>query len=332
MNRVKIKVLVVLGGFIILMLAALILDFYTRAALEARLTPYTTKFSPILPGSTITQDGLNADFFCSRSDLPRKAVIILGGSEGGKHWSTNTDYLQLLLDRGYCVMVLAYFHAAGICDDLREIPLEYFENAFKWLATNKQIIPDGYALVGHSRGGELALLLASRYPQIKVVAAQAPSSVVFPGSPLGLFDILAGQHSAWTYQGQPLPFVPWPISLQYAPSLLTGRQTTMFDDALLNENAVKSAAIPIEKASGPILCVSANQDEVWPSRKMCDQIITKLRQNNFPYYYEQFSHDYAHGWCGLQECWGKVVNFLDDYFESVPVSKGKSMDFKFQPR
>lgn len=311
----KKKLIWVMSGVLFLILMAGIFDLYMHAMLESRLTSYSITFNQGLPGRTVTENGINGDFYCSKSDQPRKAVIILGGSEGGKHWSSNTAYVQQLLDDGYCVLILAYFHAPGLPDDLREIPLEYFEKTFEWLATQEQVITDEYAVFGHSRGGELALLLASRYPQIKTTIALAPSSVLFPSSPHGFFDLLSGQHSAWSYQGEPLPFVPWPISFQYIPSLVTLRQREMFEQALRNDGEVKSAVIPIEQAHGPVLCMSSSHDEIWPSPLMCDQIIHRLEDSGFSFYYEQISHDYSHGWCGLKDCWGKVVNFLDEYFK-----------------
>jgi pimeloyl-ACP methyl ester carboxylesterase len=311
----KLAMKMILLPLIILGLAVVLLNAYSIYAMEARLTPMDTRFDSSLPGKTITENGLNADFFCGTTDVPRKVVIILGGSEGGKHWNTNTAYIQRLLDHGYCVMVLAYFHAPGLPPHLREIPLEYFEKVFDWFPLQDQIIPDDYAIIGHSRGGELALLLASQYPQIKTVIALAPSSVVFPGSPTSFFDVLIGQHSAWSYRGQPLPFVPWALSPENAPGLFTGRQARMFEQALQNKEAVSRATIPIEHARGAVLCFSANGDTIWPSTRMCDQIIAWLAENHFAFEYEHLSHDFDHGWCGLESCWNEIVVFLNTHFK-----------------
>ena len=314
MNRKRLRAMAVLIIFFIIVLTALIFDAGLRVLFQSRLTSYNTTYDKQLPARTITENGLNADFFCASSGQRHKTVIILGGSEGGKHWSTNTAYIQQLLDRDYCVMVLAYFHAPGIVEYLREIPLEYFEKAYQWLSNQAQVIPDEYAVVGHSRGGELALLLASRYPQIKSVVAIAPSSVLFPGSPQGFFDVVSGQHAAWSYQGTPLPFVPWPVSLRNAPGLVTLRQRSLFEQALSNDQAVGSAAIPVENTNGPILCISAAQDEIWPSTLMCNQIVDRLKQMGFPFRYEHVMHDHTHGWCGFEECWGNVIDFLEENF------------------
>ena len=36
---------------------------------------------------TVSESGLVGDFFHGGSDQARKAIILLGGSEGGKRWS-----------------------------------------------------------------------------------------------------------------------------------------------------------------------------------------------------------------------------------------------------
>jgi len=130
----------------------------------------------------VRENGLVADFFYIASGKPQKAVILLGGSEGGKSWSDCTDFIQGLVDQGFCVLSLAYFGTEHLPNQLRAIPLEYFSTAFDWLANQKElVIPEDYAVVGGSRGAELALLLASRFPEIKTVVAIAPSSVLIVG-------------------------------------------------------------------------------------------------------------------------------------------------------
>jgi len=176
-------------------------------------------------------------------------------------------------------------------------------------------VPYNYALFGGSRGGEMALLLASRYPQIKAVVVIDPGSVVFPGSPRGFFDILAGQHSAWSYQGQPLPYVPWPVSLKNAKSLVTTNQRSMFEKALQNKQAVAEAVIPVERISGPLLCISDTLDQVWPSTLMCNQVMERLDQKGFPFYHSHISYNEMHYTCRLDSCMSRITEFLDEQFK-----------------
>jgi pimeloyl-ACP methyl ester carboxylesterase len=87
-------------------------------------------------------------------------------------------------------------HAGGRKSALGNIPLEYFATAIDWLQAQDSVRSDKLAIVGGSRGGELALLLGATFPQINAVVAYAPSSVLWGG---------AGATSAscaWVYAGQ----------------------------------------------------------------------------------------------------------------------------------
>jgi hypothetical protein len=78
----------------------------------------------------VTDNGLIADLFTGDTAQPRKAIIMLGGSEGGKSWCRIKRPIELLVQKGYSVLSLAYFKAPGLPNSLEEIPLEYFEKAF----------------------------------------------------------------------------------------------------------------------------------------------------------------------------------------------------------
>ncbi len=183
----------------------------------ASIVPLSALYADCRTATTSTTvDGFNADLFWNDSSAPQKAVILLGGSEGGKGWSQDRPRVQQLVDEGYFVISLAYFAADGLPSHLRRIPLEYFAGVFDWLAARKGIVPNNCAIIGASRGAELALLLAGRYPQITCVVALAPSAVVFPGPPTSLWDALAGQHSAWACDGQEVPFVPMPVFVHHS--------------------------------------------------------------------------------------------------------------------
>ncbi len=137
----------------------------------------------------VAENGLVADLFSDVSAQPRKVIIMLGGSEGGKSWSGITRPIELLIQRGYSVLSLSYFKSEGLLNSLEEIPLEYFEKAFDWLSTQAGLVPNEYAILGGSKGSEAALLLGSRYPQVKAVIAFSPSSVVWQGIPSKRFEI-----------------------------------------------------------------------------------------------------------------------------------------------
>jgi len=267
---------------------------------------------------SVAADGLNADIFWTDSRTPRKAVILLGGSEGGKSWSGDKSKVEQLVREGYFVVSLAYFRDQGLPVHQRRIPLEYFAGVFDWLSWQEGIIQNDYALMGASRGAELALLLASRYSQVTAVVAIAPSSVVFPGPPTNPIDALTGQHSAWACRAKEVPFVPMAYSLTTLYGLLTGKRTRMFERALQNSPAVEAAAIPVERAKAAILLVSFARDQIWPSTQMAGQIMDRLKAVNFPFSYQHVAYDARHCDCSLDSCWSTVVGFLREQFKEGP--------------
>ncbi|MEN6426664.1 MAG: acyl-CoA thioester hydrolase/BAAT C-terminal domain-containing protein [Phycisphaerales bacterium] len=263
---------------------------------------------------SVRTGGLNADFFHGTFDKPQKAVILLGGSEGGKSFSDDTVFVQELVGQGFCVLSLAYFGIDDLPHTLRGIPLEYFAQAFHWLSTQKEVIRDDYALVGGSKGAELALLLGSMYPEVKAIIAVAPSSVVFPGPPTSALDALQGQHSAWSLNGHELAFVPVAYSLTTLQALITDKGTRMFENALRNSLRVKEAEIPVEKIQGPILLVSFTRDEAWPSTLMSEQIMQRLRDSRFRFHYEHVAYDAGHCDWSVKPFRPAVLTFLRERF------------------
>jgi dienelactone hydrolase len=57
---------------------------------------------------------------------------------------------------------------------LVKIPLEYFENAIRWMRAQPWLRDGFLAAWGPSRGGELALLLGATFSDINAVSAWVP--------------------------------------------------------------------------------------------------------------------------------------------------------------
>ena len=72
----------------------------------------------------LLQDGLVGDVFYGPAAEKHKAILLLGGSKGGKAWSRVRTPIRLLVERGYALLSLAYFKAPGLSDSLQEVPLE----------------------------------------------------------------------------------------------------------------------------------------------------------------------------------------------------------------
>ena len=126
--------------------------------------------------------------------------------------------------------------------------------------------------VGGSRGGELALLLASRYPQLHAVVAKSASSITWAS-----FDPDDFGGPAWTERGGPVPYL--------VPRILPP-PSVPFDwwgAALAEQLAAAQAAIPVERIKGPVLLVVGSDDRLWPSPEMAARVVFRLAVHHHPY-------------------------------------------------
>ena len=239
---------------------------------------------------------------------------MLSGSEGGKSWSSPeaAGLIGEIVDAGLTVFSLAYFGIDGLPPALANIPLEYFEAAFIWLAEQPEVVPNAYALVGGSKGGELALLLGSRYSQVKAVAAFVPGSVVFEG-------LSWGSKSSWTHGGKELAYVPFSFlaALAALKEMRSQRFLQAHAIALRNTKAVEKAAIPVENIRGPVLLISGTKDQMWPSTQMCEQMMARLSDAHFPFSYQHLALETSHGVILDERCWPEIVRFLTHQFLGI---------------
>jgi dienelactone hydrolase len=196
-------------------------------------------------------------------------VIMLGGSEGG----ISRDPAALLASHGYAVLAAGYFGIAPLPDDLDRIPLESIDRAVAWLREQPSVDPKRIAVVGGSKGAELALLAASRNPAIRAVVAMAPSSVVYQ-------SITGGKQtsSSWTAGGKELPYAPYVSSEAFTKSK---RLIDLYVPTLAA--APDAAAIPVETINGPILLLAGKDDALWPSAAMAQQIEARAKRLHFRY-------------------------------------------------
>ena len=132
----------------------------------------------------------------------RDGILVVSGSDGRIEKAQNLA--QLFAGHGYAVLALCYFGLDGTPVCLSRIPLECIERAPNWMRAQPDIIPGKTAIYGRSKGGELALLANSLFPEIRCVIANTPSCYVMEGLTAGRRN--SGQ-SSWEYRGQPLPFL-----------------------------------------------------------------------------------------------------------------------------
>lgn len=204
-------------------------------------------------------------------------IMFLGGSGLGGIPQIY-DYKKFT-SAGYMSIAVSYYGSENTNQYLKMVPLEYFENVINYIyslpeAQNKKLI-----VIGTSRGGELALLIASKYPQIKGVIANVPSPFVFSGIHPEEIKL-----SAWSYNGKALDF----IRPQSREELLN-----WLEPSNSNYEKITKATIRVHDINGSILLLSGKMDRVWPSEQMCIYIEHLLKTNNFKHNYMHKSYEDA---------------------------------------
>lgn len=212
----------------------------------------------------------------------RPGVIVLGGSEGG----IPEGQAAVLASNGFATLALGYFGAPGLPATLENIPLETVEHGLAFMRANRAVCADRrIALVGGSKGAELALLSAATFPQVGAVVAVAPASAVFAGIGTGGGPIA----SSWTYHGVPLPFVNGDVPQDVRDAIATQRRAQQKASyratylARLQGNTLAAAVIPVERIGGPVLLIAGGDDKLWPSDVMARQVKARLEQNGHRY-------------------------------------------------
>lgn len=207
-------------------------------------------------------------------------IVGLAGAEGGNAWTSDRwkKTRDQFIEKGYAFLAIGYFKANGTPDTLQKIAIEDVHYAIKVATKNKKINKRKIAIVGGSRGADLALLLGSYYKDIKCVVGIVASNVTFPGNTNHFTT------STWTYQKKELPFVP--VNEEAVPFLIKRDLRGTFEAMLKDTIAEERALIKIEKIKGPILLVSATKDEICPSTPMAEKMIARLKAKKFKYNFE----------------------------------------------
>jgi acetyl esterase/lipase len=218
----------------------------------------------------VRDGGLFGELFVPPGDGPFRPVLVFGGSGGG----LRPRSAAFLAGHGYLAFSLAYFAAPGLPEELVDIELEYFERALRFLSSRPEATGPP-AVIGTSRGGELALLLGL-YLGVETVVANVPSPIVHSGitkAPDGwLSDV-----PAWRYQGRPIPYLSHTDGKLY---IVDGAIacTPTYLDCLDDWDRVEAAMMHLEDSPSSVLLLSGARDPMWPSALYSELAMTRLRR------------------------------------------------------
>lgn len=216
-------------------------------------------------------------------------IVGLGGSEGGNAWASNywKKTRDVFIEKGYSFLAIGYFGCEGTPKILDLIAIDDVYNAIAVAKKQPNINPKKIAIIGGSRGADLALLLGSYYKDISTVVAMSSSHAVFPGHTLTFTS------SCWTFAGKELPFIP--VNDEAVPFLMKRDLRGAFESMLKDSIAEQKALIKVENIRGAILLLSATKDEMIPAVEMGEKMMMRLKKANFKYPSEHVILEGTHG-------------------------------------
>lgn len=248
----------------------------------------------------VEEEGVVGVFFEPPGTEQHPGVVALHGSEGDIPWNVGA----MLASRGYATLALQYFSPTGegnLPTDLVGVPLEYCDRAIDWLLDQPAVRDGQVGVVGESKGGELALVLGSHSSEVGAVVGYVPSGVVWQGME---GNGMVAEGSSWTVNGNDLEFVPLRFGgslrelIDYGVSMIRGRPMSiewMYRESLqgVKLDRREAATIPVEQIDGPVLLLSGEKDELWPSSLLSDIVIHRLNKHDHPYSYNHIPYEDA---------------------------------------
>jgi dienelactone hydrolase len=244
--------------------------------------------TPEIKSQRITDDFVGELFY---SDCPdNKTIVWLGGSGSGL--SVNAPVAAALASHGFNVLSLPFFGEKGLPSQLSKIPLEYFERVFTWLQKNPITHCKEVQILGMSKGAELALILASKYPFITKMVLWAPHAYCFQG-------LAYKNESSWTYAGIDLPFIRgknWWIVADMLRCFIKNEPfgfTPVYKKALAIAKNKPEARIKVENACADLLMITSRECGMWNTYDGSLEIMDTLRKSNYPYHYDLIVYEHA---------------------------------------
>ncbi len=225
-------------------------------------------------GRRVTERGMVANYYPGAAGSP--TVLVVGGSEGGLARGVDYTAATLHAQTGYTTMALAYWGVPGKSEIMEHVPLEEFDTAIDWLKQQPEVDATRIAFMGTSKGGEAAVLLASRHQDLKAVVAYVPSHVVWAGVNMREPWLLGSTGSTWSVGGQPLPYLP------YTNEYRGGPITDIYRLSLKRLPEHQDAIIEVERATAPLLLVCGEADAMWPSCDMSREVKRRADERGGP--------------------------------------------------
>jgi dienelactone hydrolase len=204
----------------------------------------------------------------------------------------------VLASHGIAALAMAYFGVPGYPEILVGVDVEVVERAADWLLRRPDVAPAPIAVMGQSRGSELALLAGALLEPVGPVVALTPSGVCWAG-----IDAQGPVTApAWRFRGDDLPYAYiCPAGTHLPAGAYVGSVISMrpcFEAMLRDRDAIRAAEIPVEQVKGQILMVSGEADAMWPATAMADIAVHRAAARGFPHQLTHLRYPAAGHMCG----------------------------------
>ncbi|XP_068427042.1 acyl-coenzyme A thioesterase 1-like [Clinocottus analis] len=211
---------------------------------------------------------------------------------------------SLLASRGFVVLTVALYGHDDMAKNIKEVHLDYFEEAIRFLKKQNEVGSKGVGVMSISKSGDLALSMASYLPG---VAATVWINGCSANTVLPLYYKKSQIHPALMFD----------ISKIIPTESGAANGKNALHDPLAEEN--KATLIPVERAEGRFLFVASEDDLNWDSKAYLDMMVERLqrhRKDNFEsvrysgagHYLEPPYGPYCpssfHGVVGMPVLWG----------------------------
>ena len=222
---------------------------------------------------TVQENGFQG-IFIKESQESDKAMIVIGGSEGGIKAAYGVA--KVFAEEGIHSLAVAYWGTELTAESLELIPIEIIQTALDCLKKK------GYGKVGIygvSKGAELALTVASLIPELDFVIAVSPAAYVFEGIRKKAYSKTA----SWTWQGKPLIYLNFEgIKANMVKKFFKNKEMGFRNEYLkaLELNKSEENVMKVENIKGPVLLLSAKGDSQWPAEIMGDMVMRRLQEKS----------------------------------------------------
>lgn len=226
-----------------------------------------------------------------------RQLSVCQGYDGDKDVAISTA--DVFIEEGYSVLVLGFLKWEGLPKESCNIPVEYVENAVKWLLHGHSGKIKKVGIRGSSMGAQYALLSASLIQELSCVIVAAPFDHVMEYV-TGSFK--RGGHSTYSYRGQEIAYSPSVLLdksfLVLLWQCITDKQyglKRMFRFYYDKNPILDESRIKVENMKAEVLLLASEVDDCWPAMETANRIDEILKQNQYPYrvkkvIYEKGSH------------------------------------------